>query len=51
VNKASNSDEQCGDYSLLRLWNEKRFLASLKEAEATPLSKLKPDGNRTVIFD
>ena len=43
-------DEQWGEYSLLRPWNEKRFLASLAKAENLPRSQLKADGNRAVIF-
>ena len=43
-------DEQWGGYSLLRPWDEKKFLTSLKTAEATPRAKLKPDGNRAVMF-
>ena len=43
-------DEQWGGYSLLRPWNENKFLASLKSAENTLEKKLKKDGNRAVIF-
>jgi len=43
-------DGDWGDYLLLRRWDECRFLASLRTAESTPTSKLKPDGNRAVIF-
>lgn len=46
----SNPDEQWGDYSLLRPWDENKFLASLKSAENTPAMKLKKDGNRAIIF-
>lgn len=46
----TDPDEQWGDYSLLRPWNEEKFLASLKKAENTPVSDLKPDGNRAVMF-
>lgn len=46
----NDPDEQWGEYSLLRPWDEKKFLASLKEAEGTPKIKLKVDGNRAVIF-
>jgi DNA repair photolyase len=35
---------------LLRPWDEDRFLASLRAAENTPRSQLKPDGNRAVIY-
>ena len=43
-------DAQWGDYVLLRPWDEKKFLASLRSAESTPISKLKPDGNRAIIY-
>ena len=43
-------DAEWGDYVLLRPWDEPRFLASLRAAENTPRSKLKPDGNRAVIY-
>ena len=43
-------DAQWGEYVLLRQWDEKRFLASLRAAEQTPLRDLKPDGNRAVIY-
>ncbi len=43
-------DEEWGDYSLLRPWDEKKFVSSLKKAELKPVSMLKPDGNRAVIF-
>ena len=46
----TDPDEQWGDYSLLRPWDEKKFLASLRKAEDTPISGLKPDGNRAVMF-
>ena len=49
-NGVNDPDEQWGDYSLLRPWDEKEFLASLNKAENTPLSDLKPDGNRAVMF-
>jgi DNA repair photolyase len=48
--QVKDPDEQWGEYSLLRPWDEKAFLASLKRAEAIPKSKLKPDGNRAVMF-
>ncbi len=35
---------------LLRTWDEKQFLASLRKAERTPRSGLKPDGNRAVML-
>src|ERR1039457_7216706 len=43
-------DEEWGDYVLLRPWDEEKFLASLRTAENTPRSQLKPDGNRAVIY-
>ena len=43
-------DEEWGAFSLLRPWDEKKFLASLKKAENTPASALKTDGNRAVMF-
>ena len=46
----TDPDEQWGDYVLLRHWDEKAFLRSLDEAEATPRSQLKPDGNRAIIL-
>src|SRR5438874_3972535 len=36
-------DEQWGDYVLVRLWDEKKFLASLASAERMPLAAIKPD--------
>lgn len=43
-------DAEWGDYVLLRRWDEKKFLASLRAAENTPLADLKPDGNRAIIY-
>jgi DNA repair photolyase len=43
-------DVEWGDYVLLRPWDEDKFLASLRSAENTPRSQLKPDGNRAVIY-
>jgi len=43
-------DAEWGDYVLLRPWDEDKFLASLRAAENTPRSQLKPDGNRAVIY-
>lgn len=43
-------DAEWGDYVLLRPWDEKGFLASLRAAENTPRSRLKADGNRAVIY-
>lgn len=45
-----DADVEWGDYVLLRPWNESKFLASLRTAEATPHAKLKPDGNRAVFY-
>jgi DNA repair photolyase len=39
-----------GDYLLLRTWDEEKFRASVRIAENTPRSELKPDGNRAVIY-
>ena len=43
-------DAEWGNYVLLRSWDDRRFLASLRAAENTPRAQLKPDGNRAVIF-
>jgi DNA repair photolyase len=43
-------DGQWGEYSLLRPWDEKKFLASMKKAEDTPKTALRRDGNRAVVF-
>jgi DNA repair photolyase len=43
-------DAEWGDYVLLRPWDEQKFLASLRVAEAVPRSQLKVDGNRAVIY-
>jgi DNA repair photolyase len=43
-------DAQWGEYVLLRRWDEKKFLASLRAAEETPVSRLNPDGNRAIIY-
>ncbi len=45
-----DADAEWGDYVLLRPWDETRFLASLRQAERTPLEKLKADGNRVVFY-
>ena len=44
----SDPDAEWGEYVLLRPWDEKKFLASLRKAERTP--ELKPDGNRAVLL-
>ncbi len=43
-------DAEWGEYVLLRPWDEDKFLASLRAAENTPHSELKPDGNRAVMY-
>src|SRR5438093_854914 len=43
-------DAEWGNYVLLRKWDEEKFRASLRAAERTPRSALKPDGNRAVIY-
>jgi DNA repair photolyase len=43
-------DSEWGDYLLVRKWDEEKFRASLRIAENTPRSELKPDGNRAVIY-
>ncbi len=43
-------DAEWGDYVLLRSWDEKKFLTSVRAAETTPREQLKPDGNRAVIY-
>ncbi len=45
-----DADADWGKYLLLRPWDEKAFLSSLKKAENTPLRDLNPDGNRAIIF-
>lgn len=45
-----DADAEWGKYTLLRPWDEKKFLASLKKAENTPLEELKPDGNRAIML-
>src|SRR5262245_4636773 len=43
-------DAEWGEYVLLRPWDEDKFLTSLRTAERMPLAKLKPDGNRAIIY-
>lgn len=43
-------DEQWGQYSFLRTWDESAFLKSLAKAEGTPISELNIDGNRAVML-
>jgi DNA repair photolyase len=46
----ADPDEEWGSYVLLRQWDETKFMASLRAAESVPTNKLKPDGNRAVIY-
>ena len=46
----SDPDAEWGEYVLLRPWDESKFLASLRAAENTPDPKLRPDGNRAIIY-
>jgi DNA repair photolyase len=46
----TDPDAEWGEYVLLRLWIEERFLASLRAAERTPAVRLKPDGHRAVML-
>ena len=46
----TDPDAEWGDYVLLRPWDEGKFLASLRGAENTPRSQLKPAGNRAVMY-
>ena len=46
----NDPDAEWGDYVLLRPWDEKRFLTSLRAAEQTPKRELKRSGNRAVIY-
>ncbi|MEY2411024.1 MAG: hypothetical protein QOF48_3694 [Verrucomicrobiota bacterium] len=46
----NDPDAEWGDYVLLRPWEEKKFLASLRAAECMSRSQLKPDGNRAVMY-
>lgn len=43
-------DAQWGEYVFVRAWDEHAFKASVKLAMKTPPEKLKPDGNRAVMF-
>ena len=43
-------DGDWGKYALVKLWDEKKFLASLRKAEALPPEQLSHDGHRAVIF-
>jgi DNA repair photolyase len=46
----ADPDAEWGRYLLLRSWDEKEFLASLRAAEKTPQDKLNLDGNRAVML-
>jgi DNA repair photolyase len=46
----ADPDTEWGEYVLLRQWDEKKFLSSLRSAERTPIDKLNADGNRAVMF-
>jgi DNA repair photolyase len=46
----TDPDGEWGDYVLLRPWDERKFMASLRSAENMPRNRLKPDGNRAVIY-
>ena len=46
----NDPDAEWGEYVLLRPWEEDKFLSSLRTAEDTPRSRLKPDGNRAVMY-
>ncbi len=46
----TDPDAEWGNYALLRTWDERKFLASLRMAENTPSSELSLDGNQAVIF-
>jgi len=43
-------DAQWGQYSLLRRWDADAFYRSLEAAKNIPKNKLKPDGNRAVMY-
>lgn len=43
-------DTEWGSYLALRRWDEKKFLASLRKAERTPIGSLNPDGNRAILY-
>lgn len=43
-------DADWGGYVFVRPWDERKFLASLAAAEATPHDKLSKDGNRAIML-
>jgi DNA repair photolyase len=45
-----NPDAEWGQYVLLRDWDDTVFLKSLRAAENRTADKLKPEGNRAVMF-
>src|SRR5579862_6252792 len=46
----NDPDAEWGKYVLVREWDEEKFLKSLLAAETMPNEKLKPEGNRAVMF-
>lgn len=46
----TDPDAQWGQYVFTRQWDEKKFLASLRRAEAKPVNDLAADGHRAVMF-
>jgi len=46
----NDPDREWGQYVLVRPWDEKKFRASVRAADAMPASELNPDGNRAVFF-
>lgn len=43
-------DAEWGEYVFVRPWDEKKFRASVRAADAIPAADLKKDGNRAVMF-
>lgn len=43
-------DAEWGSYALLRPWDERKFLSSLRAAEKIPAHELHADGNRAIMF-
>jgi DNA repair photolyase len=50
IHGVTDPDLEWGNYVLVRRWDEKKFMASLRSAERKPLAELKPDGNRAVMY-
>jgi DNA repair photolyase len=46
----SDADTEWGSYVLLREWDERSFLRSLKAAQSTPVASLPADGNRAIMY-